>query len=147
MTWYYYTGKTVRPVPIKNGVSKSVRPGRKVEILVITSEAQALIRKGELRRTGAPKNAKSAVDILVPSKSIKDVVEKSEFASKFAEKGKTTSASIPPKTKSGKQEMTEGELNVANQGGEDPPDDDGVVEVAELPKDENGLKKKKKGRR
>ena len=65
-------------------------------------------------------------------------------AKKFAEKGKTVSRSIPPKTKSGKQEMTEGELNVVKKGVDVPVD--GVVEDESLP-DVEGKKRKKKGRR
>lgn len=110
MSWYYYSGKTVRPVPVKKGLSKSVRPHSKIEILEMTMEAQALIRKKELRVTGKPKGAKSVADEPVPLKNIKDVVKIPERAISVAEKGATTSASMPPKTSSGKPQMTEGEI-------------------------------------
>lgn len=144
MPWYYYSGKTVRPILVKKGLSKSTRPHKKVEILEITPEVQALIIKKELRRTSPPKGAESIADKPVAEIKIEEVVEKSELAKKFAEKGKTVSRSIPPKTKSGKQEMTEGELNVVKKGVDVPVD--GVVEDESLP-DVEGKKRKKKGRR
>ena len=144
MPWYYYSGKTVRPIPVKKGLSKSVRPHKKVEILEMTLEVQALVNKRELRRTSPPMGAESIADKPVPELKVEDVVRKSELASRFAEKGKTISKGIPPKTKSGEQEMTEVEMNVAKNGSSGPAD--GVVEAESLPKVEE-KKGKKKGRR
>jgi hypothetical protein len=147
MPWYYYSGKTVRPIPVKKGLSRSVRPGRKIEISEITQEAQALISKKELRRCAPPGTqgkGMSIKDAPVPEKKLTDVLPKSEMARKFAEKGRTTSPGIPPKTSSGKPEMTEGEMQIAENGTKAEPVD-GVVEAESLPSD--GKKKNKKGRR
>jgi hypothetical protein len=111
MAWYYYSGKTARPIPVKRGLSKSVRPHSKVEILEETIEVKALIRKGQLRKTGKPKNMSLVSDEPIPDKTIKEVIGKSPLARFFAEKGITKSSNMPPVSKVG-MEMTEHELNV-----------------------------------
>ena len=109
MGWYYYSGTVVRPIPVKKGLSKSVRPKSKVEILEMTPEANALIRKGQLRVTSRDKGAVPAAQVPVPQKTVADVVPKSDMAKNVAEKGVTTAATLPPKKPVGNPETTEGE--------------------------------------
>jgi len=111
MTWYYHSGNTVRPVLVKPGLSKSVRPKSKVEILHMTPEVEALIGKGLLRRVGKPKGSESVAKIVVNDKKIEDVVEKPQIAKNIAEKGATISKNIAPVAANG-PEKTEGELAV-----------------------------------
>lgn len=124
MPWYYHSGNVIRSVPVKPGVAQAVRPHSKVEILVMTPEAQALIRKGALRRTGRPKGvkvatAKAKAEVKDEPK-MADVVERSALAKNIAEKGVTGSKGIPPKPVKGKvAEMTEGEKAGATKGGAD----------------------------
>lgn len=155
MAWYYYSGKVARPIPVKRGLSKSVRPRSRVEILEETMEVKVLIRKGELRRTGKPKGAPSVADEPAANVAVKDVVEKSELAQKFAEKGKTTGPGIPPVAKDG-PEMTEAELNTPAVDKVAPPSEDGKAseDVAEevdragkLPDDVKKKGSKKRRRR
>jgi len=141
MAWYYYSGTVVRPIPLKKGLSKSVRPKSKVEILEMTVEVQALIRKGQLRLTGKPKGAPSVADAPVPQKKVADVMGKSAMAKKIAEKGTTTSATIPPISKN--PEQTEGEQIAEEKGqerGESGDDAEGGDEN-EDDEDENSSKK------
>ena len=119
MAWYYYTGKTVRPIPVKKGLSKAVRPHSRIEILEETIEVRALIRKGELRRTGKPKGATSVADEPVPEKTVKEAIGKSALARFFAEKGKTKAPSIPPVSKTG-VELTEHEIEAEKMSGASP---------------------------
>lgn len=109
MTWYYHSGKTVRPIPVKKGLSKSVRPNSRVEILELTSESKALIRKHELTICGKPKGAKSIADEPIPSTDIAAAIGVTPMARSIAEKGKTTDSKIAPTT-IGIPQMTEGEL-------------------------------------
>ena len=155
MAWYYYSGKTVRSIPVKRGLSKAVRPHSKIEILKETIEVRALIRKGQLRKTGKPKGAMSVIEEPIPDKTVKEVVDKSPLARFFAEKGKTKSSGIPPVSKTG-IEMTEHELNVSGGNAVSPvkmekKDDEKTVESAEeiddaevLTDDEN---RRKRGKR
>lgn len=110
--WYYYSGKTVRPIPVKKGLSKSVRPNTKIEILEETVEVAALIRSGQLRITGRPPGAPSVAEAPVPQKKIEDVLGKSELAKRFAEKGKTKAAGIPP-VSIRPPELTEAEAEIS----------------------------------
>lgn len=154
MAWYYYTGRVARPIPVKKGLSKSVRPNTKVEILELTAESEALIRKKELRRTGAPKCAKPVAEEPVTNVDVKKVVEKSDLAKMFAEKGFTKAPGMPPIAKAG-PEMTEAELNApkveeadTSEDGEKTDDDvEDVDRDEELPDDSNKKGKRKKRRR
>jgi len=140
MAWYYYAGKAVRSIQVKPGLSFAVRPHTKVEILEETTEARALIRKGELRRTGKVAGATPVSDIPVPEQKVEDVMEKSLLARKFAEKGKTTAPSIPPKSKNA-QEMTEDEIRIreiVKDGQEGPGVDAGPVVVEPVPQEDEG---------
>jgi hypothetical protein len=109
MAWYYYTGTVPRPIAVKKGLSVSVRPYTKVEILDETLEVKALIRKKQLRRTGKPKGSDSVVDAPVTDTGVRVDVIKSDMAKVVAEKGKTSASGIAPVSKS-EQEMTDGEL-------------------------------------
>lgn len=111
MSWYYYSGKVVRPIMIERGRSVSVRPNTKVEIIdESTIEFKSLCRKGVLRRTSRPKNLEiEKKDI--PTKTVKDVVPKSKMAKIIAEKGITISKDIPPESKFA-IELTEGEQQI-----------------------------------
>lgn len=119
MPWYYNRSNVTRPVQVKPGVTVAVKPHTKVEIVKMTPEAQALIRKGVFQRTGKPRNAKPVREPAKDEPKIEDVVGKSEMAKKIAEKGKTTSKNKPPKRKDGKPEMTEGEQEAGKKTGAD----------------------------
>lgn len=114
--WFYYSGNISKPIPVKKGLSISVRPHTKIEITEPgIREVQALIRKGLLRRTGRPVGVKPVEDM--PTTTPEDIIRvtpKSELARKFAEKGVTKSKSQTPKKK-GSVEMTEGELEVVDK--------------------------------
>ena len=57
MSWYYYSGRVVRPVMVEKGRSVSVRPNTKVEIIdESTIEFKSLCRRGFFRRTSRPKD-------------------------------------------------------------------------------------------
>lgn len=108
----------MRPIPVKHGLSKSVRPKSKIEILEVTAEVQALLRKGHLRLTGKPKGAQSVAEVPVPKQTVADVLKRSEMAGRIAEKGLTTSATIPPVSRN--PEMTDGELVADEKGSGEP---------------------------
>lgn len=151
MTWYYYSGKVPRPIQVKKGLSKIVRPRTKVEILELNQESKALIRKKELRVTGKDKTALPVADEPVIDVSVKKVVRKSELARKFAEKGVTSSPGMPPVAKYG-PELTEAEQGIGAvklDSGEKPLED-GAEEVdrdEKLPDDSKSGGNKKRRRR
>lgn len=169
MPWYYYSGNISRPVPVKKGLSVSVRPHSKVEISEPNlTEIQALLRKGLLRRTGRPAGATSLVKEapVVVKGDIEKVTKKSELASRIAEKGVTGDPGKAPKKRKGKPELTEGELtppvdkrsetktsskkvksDVGNSGGS-VVGDESVEVLSEVASsgEEDVKKKKKKGR-
>jgi hypothetical protein len=99
MSWYYYSGRVVRPVMVEKGRSVSVRPNTKVEIIdESTSEFKSLCRRGFLRRTSRPKNLN--VDKKnISDKTFKDVIKKSKMAKLIAEKGVTKAMDVPPVSK------------------------------------------------
>jgi hypothetical protein len=141
MPWYYNSGNVARPVQVKPGLTVSVRPHTKVEIVKMTPEAQALIRKGIFRRTGKPRGSKPVGDVKKDEPKIEDVVEKSPMAKNIAEKGKTSSKRKPPKPAKGKTvEMTEGEEMGSKKGADLA---DGLSKVAVDKKDEKEKTDKK----
>jgi hypothetical protein len=158
MAWYYYSGRIARPIPVKKGLSKSVKPNTRVEILENSKEVAALIRKRELRLTGKPRGAGSVADEPVLNADVRSVVEKSELAMKFAEKGKTGSPGVPPVARGG-QEQTHAELNISKVDKVAPPpsdeavmapseekqSSDGVEEVDQAEELPDDSKKKRKG--
>jgi len=147
MAWYYHSGKVVRPVPVKKGLSVAVRPHSKVEILEVTPEVDALIRKGLLRITGKPKGAPSVKDAYVPSTNMANV-KVSSIGNNVAEKGFSKSPSMKP-VADGIQQMTVDEADLFEGSNADSGlNADGVVKekvdhVEELPKNK---KKKNKGK-
>lgn len=114
MPWYFYSGKIVRPIPVKRGVSVAVQPSSTVEILEETPVFRALYAKRLLRRTAKPKDFKSSSDIPVQTTRIEDVLPKSEMAKRIAEKGRTSSPNEPPTAKTG-IELTEGEAAIVEK--------------------------------
>lgn len=111
MSWYYYSGRIVRSIPVSRNKSVAVRPNTKVEILEITQEAQAMMRSGDLKRTGKPLGAVSLGDLPPrPLVKMRDVVPPSALAQHFAEKGVTPSRDMPPQKPVGAQEFTVHEL-------------------------------------
>jgi len=114
MAWYYYSGTTSRPIPVKKGVSIAAKPHSKIEIIDVNSkEVQILSQKGLLVRTGPPvKKGISVIDqIPMDGKKIAEVTPPSKMAAAIAEKGKTNDRKMPPE-KIGKVEMTSGELSI-----------------------------------
>lgn len=85
MAWYYYSGNTPVPVPVKKGASVSVVRGSKTEILIDSPQLQALLRNGMLKRTSAPVGRMKAEDIKISDKKVKDVVKEPEFSKRFVE--------------------------------------------------------------
>lgn len=148
MTWYYYSGKVVRPVMVEKGRSVSVRPNTRVEILdESTLEFKSLCRRGFLRRTSRPKGfeiEKKEVSV----KTVKDVVPKSKMAEVIAEKGVTVSKEISPKSKFN-VELTEGEQQVVESVKIEKVEEDQSLNVdqAEELSENDGKKKKIKKRR
>lgn len=150
MSWYYYTGKMVRPIMVSKHRSKAVRPNTKIEILEIIGDTQSLIDNGILRATGNPniniKKVKKKIE--KAEKSLKEVLKASKFAASFAEKGKTSSAKIAPSSKN--PEFTAGEVVVLqnddekNENNEQNNEDNVDLEI----KDESSKRKRnKKGRK
>ena len=117
MPWFYYSGNVPKSMPVKKGLSVSVPPHSKVEILEPgLREVQALKKKGLLRRTGRPAGAKSIADVLpTTAADIRAVTPKSAMALKIAEKGVTTDKGQAPKKPKGSPEMTEGELTALDK--------------------------------
>ena len=109
MSWYYYSGRVVRPVMVEKGRSVSVRPNTKVEIIdESTIEFKSLCRRGFFRRTSRPKDLN--IDKKnISDKTFKDVIKKSKMARLIAEKGVTIAMDVPPVSKV-KVELTEGEM-------------------------------------
>lgn len=111
MPWFYYSGNVSRPIPVKYGLAVSVKPHSKVEIFEPTMlEIQKMIKKGLLRPTGKPRNAKTIGDV-VDANAIREVTPKSSMAKSIAEKGVTSQKGLAPKKMVGTPEMTEGEQN------------------------------------
>ena len=153
MAWYFYTGSVVRPIPIKLGMSKSVRPNSKVEILELTIDAQALIRRGQLRLTAKPKVVPPASTESVSVVKLVDVLKTSLMAETFAEKGKSPDAGTPPVSAFG-AEMTaaergvEVETTVSQLSFDDENDDEVVGEVDQVEDmGENGRVRRSRKRR
>lgn len=114
MPWYYYSGNISRPIPVKQGLSVSVKSHSRVEILEPNlREVQALIKKGVLRRTGRPAGVVRSVadEPIVKRSDIVAVTPKSALASRIAEKGVTSNKGQAPRKLKGRPEMTEGELS------------------------------------
>lgn len=109
MPWYYYSGSIVRSIQVSDRISVAVRPHSKVEIDKTTKETQLLINSGLLRRTGGAKDSEKRK---VSDLKIQDVLPKSDLAKAIAEKGVTSSMSLPPKKPVGAPEMTEGEISL-----------------------------------
>lgn len=95
MTWYYYSGRTPKPVPVKPGASISLRHGVTVEILMDSPELQTLVRKRELIRTGAPKGKRGADSIKTASDKLEDVLEKTDFSKVVNEMGSSRDSVAP----------------------------------------------------
>ncbi|MFA4971300.1 MAG: hypothetical protein WC683_01720 [bacterium] len=112
MSWYYYSGSVPTGIPVSRTKSVAVAPHTKVEIVDMTPAAQALLRRGVLRRTGRPAGAPLRTNVAVTDQKVADVVPKSALARYFAEKGVTKSKEMPPKKPVGKPEFTEHELAV-----------------------------------
>lgn len=113
MSWFYYSGKIPKPIPVRKGLTISALPHSRVEIFDTNlREIQVLRRKGELRPTGKPSNHVPVKNVTVASgKDVAAVTPKSAMARSTAEKGRTTSPAMPPKVPKGKsQEMTDGEI-------------------------------------
>lgn len=141
MPWYYHSSNVIRPVSVKPGVTVAVKPHSKVEIFAMTPEAQALIKKGILRRTGKPKAAPKALAVPKDEPKMEDVVEKSPLAKNIAEKGVTDSKNKPPKPVAGKTaEMTEGEKLGVKKGA------DSVDELSNVADADSKEKKDTKGK-
>ncbi len=143
MPWFYYSGNIARSIEIKPGLSQVVKPHTKIEIEKVTKAAQVLINQGSLRRTGKQKlDGKQPVRKVPNIKDMKKVLPKSDMAKAVAEKGVTTSSTLPPIKPVGKPEMTEGELLAADK-------EKGAAKVDELSSDEKGdgkgKRKQKKG--
>ena len=67
MAWYYYSGDSILAVPVGNGEVIAVRPHSTIFVDATVENTAAFKRFGRfLRRTGAPKDAKS----LVPAQPI-----------------------------------------------------------------------------
>lgn len=101
MAWYYYSGKTVKPIPIKKGVSRAVRPYSKIEIEEWTLEAEALRRKRELRKVGSPKKGKietKVVSIDEIRNAIKETITANKLSDRIEEIGKINTEDKPSKT-------------------------------------------------
>lgn len=114
MAWYFYSGNVVKSVPVSRTKSVAVRPNSKVEILELTLEAQILLSKGVLRRTGKPLGATSMESQPPrPRVSLRDILPPSGLALHFAEKGVTTSEAMPPHKPVGSPEYTIHEREVA----------------------------------
>ena len=101
MAWYYYSGNVARPIKVREGLSKSVKPHSKVEIQDMDHATRALKNKGLLVRTSRPKSIKPVGDGVGNEKNIEDVVVKSKLAMAIAEKGKTIDPAIAPVSVSG----------------------------------------------
>lgn len=112
MAWYYYSGSSVRPIPVRKGRSVAVRPHTKFEVFEETREVQDLVARGVIRRSGAPPRSRSKEAEApgpVPKIIAKDI-PLPQFARSVAEKGVTSGRGIPPRS-SGPVEMTEDEAH------------------------------------
>lgn len=113
MSWFYYSGNVTRSITIKKGLSVVAKPHSKVEILDANlPEVRALRRKGHLRVTSRPKDAKSVNDLpVMTGEDVKRVTSKSKLAGWVAEKGVAFSKGETPRSKN--PEMTDGEREAA----------------------------------
>lgn len=132
MAWYYYSGHVTCAIRVSSTKSVAVRPNTKIEILEVTREVQALLAKGMLRRSGRPVGATSLEDASPPTDlRMEDVVSRSPLATFFAEKGVTTSKTMPPQKAVGAPEYTIHELEMA--GSTKPAIPEPAEDVAVLP--------------
>lgn len=108
MAWYYYTGNTIRPIPVAKGRSVAVRPHTKFEVFdEALREVQDLASRGVIRKTGNPHTAKQGKSSPVPKIDPK-AIPLPQFSKSIAEKGVTSKKGLPPRT-TRPVEMTEGE--------------------------------------
>lgn len=141
MPWFYYRGRTIRPIQIKKGVSVAVRPKSYVEIKEMTKETRALVGN-KLQRKGRPHGMRSFVDE-APVENIEEEVPKSKLARFVAEKGITLSKEKPPVSKNG-AEMVESEIAIDSKGDVK---EDQVDKVEDVVTDEAPAVKKRGRRR
>jgi hypothetical protein len=148
MSWYYFSGHTVKPIRVSSTKSVAVRPNTKVEILEIVQETQALINAGILRRTGRPKGATSIADLPPrPIVRMRDVIQKSPLATYFAEKGVTTSKEMPPQKPVGAPEYTLHEMELAERARSATPDEGDAAVLPAVSVDEAAEKGSGKSKR
>jgi hypothetical protein len=91
MAWYYYNGDSILSVSIGNGEVVAVRPHSTIFVDATAENSAAFKRFGRvLRRTGAPKDAKS----LVPAQPIagKVTVAENSFSASIVEGSKAVAA-------------------------------------------------------
>jgi len=110
MAWFTYTGKVVRSIRVSNTKSVAARPNQKIEIVIMTKEAQALVGS-VLRPAAPPVNAVATVAADPEEKlDMRAVLQPSALAQHFAEKGVTTSKDMAPRKPVGAPEYTIHEL-------------------------------------
>jgi len=151
MSWYYYSGVVVRPIPVKKGVSVSVRPATKIEIIEMTPEADALVRCGQLRIASRDHNAKNIRDVLeVTKKDMRLIIAQNSntMLNVVAEKHKIVNG-VAKEICSGVQ-FTEGELefvkNDSNSVDVEKVDNENKKVDVEFNKDNNKKRKLRKKR-
>jgi len=89
MPWFYYKGRTVKPIPIRKGLSLAVRPHTKVEIEEPSiNEVKILIRQRLLTPTAPPRIVPKITD--EPAADVAKVTARSEMATRIAERGEIT---------------------------------------------------------
>lgn len=147
MAWYYFSGNVVKSIPVSRTKSVAVRPHSKVEILEVTQEVQAMLSAGILKRTGKPLGSVSMEDAPpVPRVHLRDVLPPSSLAQNFAEKGVTSSATMPPRKPLGSPEFTVHELSVEGVivAPESRGEDAAVLPVEEVVEDNERAKSKRR---
>lgn len=83
MAWFYYNGKVPAPIPVKKGLTISVRGGTKFEVLESTQELETLMQRGLVKQTTPDKKARPVASIDVPSMSVGDVMLPSKMVNMF----------------------------------------------------------------
>jgi hypothetical protein len=156
MAWFYYNGKVSVPIPVKKGLSISVRGGTKFEVLESTQELETLMQRGLVKQTTPDKKAKPVESMSIPVLSIGEVMNPSKMVNMFngivdnGEQEKKEAAVITPKVVEKIEAVVETviEENVnAFVGKEVEKEEDGTKEIEDaspLGEDENGGRVKRR---
>ena len=95
MTWYYYSGPIITPIPVGGGEVKAIRPFSKFEVQaneVNGDKLQRLKARGHLRVCGMPAEARSKPPIRVVVEAVAPSPSEDSFSKSIVSEGAVSGA-------------------------------------------------------